>query len=151
MIRVLFDLDVLLDVIEERSPHVNASAKALASVESGKATGFVAAHSLPTVFYLLEKHRGRETAYEGLRLILRLLEVVPLDHDRITQAKAFGWADFEDALQAASALQVGADVLVTRNTEDYEKAPVSIEVPEQFLARLTALQEDGRDETAPSS
>ncbi|MGH7587414.1 MAG: hypothetical protein ACRELU_02365 [Gemmatimonadota bacterium] len=61
------------------------------------------------------------------------------------------WADFEDALQTASALQVGADVLVTRNTEDYKKAPVSIEVPEQFLARLTALQEDGRDETAPPS
>ena len=150
MIRVLFDVDVLLDVIEERSPHVDASTDALACVEGGRADGFVAAHSLPTIFYLLEKHRGQEAAYEGLRLILRLLKVVPLDHDRITQALAFGWADFEDALQAASALQVGADVLVTRNTEDYRSAPVQVEVPEQLLARLTPLPEDSRDETTPS-
>ena len=61
------------------------------------------------------------------------------------------WADFEDALQTASALQVGADVLVTRNTENFKKAPVSIVVPEQFLARLTALQEEGRNGTAPPS
>jgi hypothetical protein len=77
-----------------------------------------------------------------------LLEVVPLDHDRVTQALALGWADFEDALQTASALQVGADVLVTRNIEDYKGAPVPVELPEQFLARLTPLQEDGGKENA---
>ena len=58
MIRVLFDVDVVLDVIEERSPHVDASTDALAWVEGGRADGFVAAHSLPTIFYLLEEHRG---------------------------------------------------------------------------------------------
>lgn len=139
MIRVLFDADVLLDVIEARAPHVEASSEALARVEEGKAEGFVAAHSLPTVFYLVEKHRGRGEAYEGVRLLMRLLAVVPVDGDRLAQALGWGWEDFEDALQAACALQAGADVLVTRNAADYRRAPLSVESPEEFLARPDLL------------
>lgn len=136
MIRALFDVDVLLDVIEERAPHVEASAEALARVEEGQVEGFVAAHTLPTVFYLVERHRGRGEAYEGVKLLLRLLRVVPVDHDRLTQALGWEWADFEDALQAACAVHVGADVLVTRNRDDYAGAPLATETPEQFLTRV---------------
>jgi predicted nucleic acid-binding protein len=143
MIRVLFDVDVLLDVIEERVPHVEASAEALARVEEGEAEGFVAGHTLPTVFYLVEKHRGRTEAYDGVRLLLRLLRVVPVDHDRLTQALGWAWADFEDALQTACAMHVGADVLVTRNTTDYARAPLPIETPEQFLTRPEFLGDQG--------
>ena len=135
MIRALIDVDVLLDVVEERPKHVEGSSEALARIEEGRAEGFIAAHTLPTVFYLVEKHRGRAEAYEGVRLLLRLLTVVPVDHDRLTQALGWDWPDFEDALQTACAVRVGADVLVTRNTADYVSAPLSIETPEQFLAR----------------
>jgi predicted nucleic acid-binding protein len=145
MIRALFDADVLLDVIEERLPHVEASAEALARVEEGEAEGLVAAHTLPTVFYLVEKHRGRAAAYEGVRLLLRLLRVVPVDHERLTQALGWSWADFEDALQAACAVRAGADVLVTRNTADYGGAPLPIETPEQFLARPELRRAAGDD------
>lgn len=145
MIRALFDVDVLLDVIEERPPHVDASAEALARVEEGEAEGYVAGHTLPTVFYLVEKYRGRSEAYEGVKLLLRLLRVVPVDHDRLTQALGWAWADFEDALQAACAVHVGADVLVTRNTADYAAAALAVETPEQLLARPEFLSPPRQD------
>ena len=148
MIRALFDVDVLLDVIESRPKYVEPSAEALAGVEEGHVEGFVAGHTMPIVFYLVEKHRGRAAAYEGMKLLLRLLRVVPVDRDRLTQALGWEWSDFEDALQAACAMHVGADVLVTRNPGDYARAPIAIQTPEQFLARpelLTAPPEDARE------
>ncbi len=138
MVRALFDVDVLLDVIEERQPQVEASSEALARVETGVAEGLVAADSLPTIFYLVQKHRGRDAAYAAVHLLLRLLDVVPVDRDRIAAALAMGWPDFEDALQTACAVHAGADVLVTRNVADYGKAVVTFETPERFLARGAA-------------
>ncbi len=135
MVRALFDVDVLLDVIEERRPQAEASSEALARVETGAAEGLVAAHSLPIVFYLVEKHRGRDAAYAAIHLLLRLLEVVPVDRDRIAAALSMGWPDFEDALQTACAVHAGADVLVTRNVADYGQAVLPVETPERFLAR----------------
>ena len=135
MVCALFDVDVLLDVIEERKPHVEASSQALARVETGAAQGLVAAHSLPIIFYLVEKHRGLDAAYEAVQLLLRLLQVVPIDRERIEAALSMGWSDFEDALQTACAVHAGADVLVTRNVADYGQAVLPVETPERFLAR----------------
>jgi predicted nucleic acid-binding protein len=146
MMRALFDVDVLLDVIEERVPHVETSAEALARVEEEAAEGYVAAHTLPTIFYLVEKHRGRAEAYEGVRLLLQLLRVVPIDQERLTQALGWAWADFEDALQATCAVHASADVLITRNTADYAAAPLAIETPEQFLTRPELFSRSDEDD-----
>ncbi|MGH8951625.1 MAG: PIN domain-containing protein [Acidimicrobiia bacterium] len=135
MIRVLFDIDVLLDVIEERAPHVDASSEALGHAEVGNIQGFIAAHSLPTIFYLVDRQKGRDAAYEAIRLLIRLLEVVAVDHDRLTQALGPGWSDFEDALQAGCASHAGVDVLLTRNTKDYKEVSFAVEDPDRFLTR----------------
>ncbi|MGH7572189.1 MAG: PIN domain-containing protein [Gemmatimonadota bacterium] len=145
MTRVLFDIDVLLEVIEERAPHVDASSGALSHAEVGIIRGYIAAHSLPTVFYLVDKQKGRDAAYEAIRLLIRLLEVVAVDHDRLTQALDLGWSDFEDALQARCASHAGVDVLLTRNTKDYKNVGFAVEDPERFLARPEFLPPPDQD------
>ena len=47
---VLIDLNVLLDVLQKREPFYETSAGLLAAVETGQVQGFVAAHSLTTLF-----------------------------------------------------------------------------------------------------
>jgi hypothetical protein len=42
--------------------------------------------------------------------------------------------DFEDALQAAAAVAVGADTIVTRNVSDFASSPVGAVAPGDFLA-----------------
>jgi len=42
-------------------------------------------------------------------------------------------ADLEDAFQAMSAVQFGADHIVTRNTRDYGRSPIPAVTPTQFL------------------
>ena len=43
------------------------------------------------------------------------------------------WKDFEDAVQHESSIQIGADYLVTRNTDDFKSSMVRIISPSEFL------------------
>jgi hypothetical protein len=54
--------------------------------------------------------------------------------------------DFEDALQCAAALACGADVIVTRNLEDYHFSPINAVTPTQILNDLQAKQTPSKDE-----
>lgn len=133
--RVLFDVDVLIDVLTEREPHVRQSAALLDLAESGGIDGIVAAHTLPTLFYLIRRLAGVPTAYAAVYRTTRILDVVPVDHDRIVQALALEWADFEDAIQAACALHAGVDAIATRNVRDYRELPLAVSTPAELMAR----------------
>jgi len=52
---VLIDLNILLDVLQKREPFFEASAGLLAAVETGRVNGYVAAHSINSLFYLIQK------------------------------------------------------------------------------------------------
>ena len=49
MKRVLFDVNVVLDVLLDRRPQTDASAAAWAGVETGAAKGLLAAHAVTTI------------------------------------------------------------------------------------------------------
>ncbi len=59
--RILIDTNIVLDVLLDRSPYVEASAAVWAAVETGNAEGLLAAHAATTIYYLLQKEMvGRE-------------------------------------------------------------------------------------------
>ncbi len=43
------------------------------------------------------------------------------------------FADLEDAIQYYSALAFGADIIVTRNTQDYVSARIPVLMPQEFI------------------
>jgi hypothetical protein len=49
--RVLFDSDVLLDVLAQRQPFVIASARALNTVTQGRVQGYISGHAVTNIFY----------------------------------------------------------------------------------------------------
>ncbi len=51
MKRVLFDSDVLLDVLAQRQPFVIASAQALNTVTQEQVQGYVSGHAVTNIFY----------------------------------------------------------------------------------------------------
>lgn len=132
--RLLFDVNVIIDLLADRQPFADSTAAVMALVESGSATGLVAAHTVTTVFYLLNRHPGHDRAKQATMDLLRLLHVVPVDHDRLLQALAMNWNDFEDAVQAACAAKAKADYLLTRNKQDFRGAEVAVLSPAEFLA-----------------
>ncbi|WP_199247125.1 PIN domain-containing protein [[Phormidium] sp. ETS-05] len=62
MRRVLFDSDVLLDVLAERQPFFVASARALNAVTQPQVQGYISGHAVTNIFYILRRQVGRETA-----------------------------------------------------------------------------------------
>ena len=135
-LQVLVDLNVILDVLQRREPFYEMSASVLASVEASRITGWVAAHSLTTLFYLLSKHESADRARVALTELLNLLSVAPVDHAVIEQALNLPYQDFEDAVQMMAAVRVGADYVITRNPQDYRQGPLPALLPAELLALL---------------
>jgi len=133
---VLFDLDVILDVLQQREPFFDMSARALGSAESGRVRGWVAAHSLTTLFYLLAKHQSAEQAHVALTGLMAILSVAQVDQDVIEQALNLPYSDFEDAVQMMAAVRSGAGYLITRNVQDYKAGPLPALQPAELLALL---------------
>lgn len=133
---ILIDLNILLDVLQKREPFFEDSANILAAVETGRVHGFVAAHSMTTLFYLIQKGRSSAEAHAILTGLLQFLQVAPVDQNTIEQALNLDFRDFEDAVQMVSALQCKADCLITRNIKDYAVSLLPVMKPVDFLATL---------------
>jgi len=135
-VRILFDVNVVLDVLLDRDEWVAESASLLDLAERGKVNGYVAGHTVTTVHYIVARSAGRRKAATAVTDVLRILHVVPIAESDFAQALVLGFADFEDAVQAAAALKVGADYVATRNARDFKASPVKARSPGELLALM---------------
>ena len=135
-IKALFDLNIILDVLQQREPFYEISAQLLAFAETGKINGFVAPHSLTTLFYLIEKDQSSAHAKVAITSLLQVLEAATIDQSTIEQALSLPYRDFEDAVQMMAAVQCKAEYLVTRNVKDFQPAPLSVIQPSELLALI---------------
>ena len=133
-LKVLLDINVILDVLQQREPFYEMSARTLAAAETGLVEGWVAAHSLTTLFYLLAKHQSAEHARVALTEMLTILSVAAVDHTVIEQALNLPYTAFEDAVQMMAAVSSGAQYLVTRNVRDHGFGPLPVLQPAELLA-----------------
>jgi predicted nucleic acid-binding protein len=131
-LRVLFDLNVVLDVLARRQPHYPDAARVWAYVESGQIEGLLAAHSVTTLFYLLHRHLGLAQAKVALHDVLRVFRVAAVDQAVIQAALVLDWNDFEDAVQATAATASEAAYLITRNEADFADSSVTVIHPANF-------------------
>jgi predicted nucleic acid-binding protein len=135
-IKVLFDLNIILDVLQKREPFYEHSARMLAYAEMGKIQGWVAAHSMTTLFYLVAKNQSVEIARLTLSGLLQFLSIAAVDQSVIEQAMNLAYRDFEDAVQMMCALQNKVDYLVTRNVRDFQPALISVIQPVDLAALI---------------
>ena len=133
---LLLDTNIFLDVILARAPWDADAVLLLDAVSRGSVAGFVAAHAVTTVHYIVERAKGRVAATTAVSDLLQLVDVVALDRGDFQRALSLGVADYEDAVHAAACLRVGADVLVTRNPRDYKGAPVVTRSAGEVVALL---------------
>jgi predicted nucleic acid-binding protein len=137
-VKLLLDLNVLLDVVLDRQPHVVAAAALWARLESGGGRGCVPAHCVTTLYYLVRKSRGSASARASIDALLGIFDVAPVDERVLRRAVALAWTDFEDAVCAAAAELAGCDAIVSRNPGDFVGATVRVMDPATALALTTA-------------
>jgi len=136
MKRILFDTNVILDVLLERQPYVEASAAAWAAVETGNAEGMLAAHAVTTIHYLVRKETGNIKARRIMSAILRVFGIATVDSAVIQEALQLPFSDFEDAVTAAAARLAGCECIVTRDPRGFRGSTVRSLTPEAVTPLL---------------
>lgn len=138
MKRLLFDVNVVLDVLLDRKPFADASSAVWSAVERGDAEGLLSAHAVTTLHYLNAKTVGVRMATETTEALLTVFDVAPVDEAVLRSAISFKWQDFEDAVTAAGARRAKCDAVVTRNPRDFKGAAVRILTPSEAIAWIEA-------------
>jgi len=130
--RILFDTNVILDVVLERVPFYHGSALALSRASSPRLLGLVSAHAIPTIACIVGKTKTAKDVRRVLESLLSGLSVAAVTDSEIRRALISPLADFEDALTLAAAEECQANYIVTRNTRDFRGSVRAI-LPEIFL------------------
>lgn len=122
--RVLVDLNIVLDVLLDRAPHADAAAELWALIERREAQGLLAAHAVTTLHYLACRGRGSAFGDRCVRDVLSVFAVAPVDASVLTTALTLGLPDFEDAVCAAAAVASGCDLIASRDFRGFRGAPL---------------------------
>lgn len=134
---VLIDTNVLLNYITNREDvYLEPSVKIVEMCAKGELQGYMAFHSLSTIWYVLRKKSGRERC-ENLRDICKIFRVVAASQVEIMDAiEKDEFDDFEDCLQDKCAKEVGADFIITVNEKDFCHSEIPALNPTDFLERI---------------
>jgi predicted nucleic-acid-binding protein len=135
--QVLFDSDVLLDILAQRQPFVIASAQALNTVMKKQVQGFVSGHAVTNIFYILRRQIGSEAARRLIENLLQHIQIASITNQVIHQALQSPIKDFEDAVTSAAAMSAGLEIIVTRNKADFVASLVPAMLPEELLKMLS--------------
>lgn len=138
MKQVLVDLNLILDVVLDRQPHAEIAARLWAALETGHGKGYLPAHGVTTVYYLVEKARGAAFARRAIGALLAAFGVAPVNEAVLRRAVALAWPDLEDAVCAAAAEAAGCDVIASRDPSGFPDPPVRVSDPTTVLAWLVS-------------
>ena len=134
--KVMVDLNVLLDVLQRREPHYRDSASVLGRVAEGSLQAVIPAHAVTTIHYVVRRADDAEAANQALDWILSRFEVIPQRRSTFLRARGLDIRDFEDAVVASTAEQSRCSRIVTRNIDDFRESPVAAITPRELEAEL---------------
>jgi predicted nucleic acid-binding protein len=134
--RVLIDVNVVLDVILERRPWLEDSKGVWDACHETRIAGHLIATAVTNIFYVSRRLIGTEKARAGVRICLATFEIVPVGRDELEKADAMAGSDLEDNVSSACALAAGLDAIVTRDPRGFAGSPIPVLSPTDLLARL---------------
>ena len=141
VLRVMIDLNVLLDVLQAREPWA-ADARAIWAAHNRRVIlGHIAAHGLTNLFYIMRRSVGVDQTREATRRCMQTFEIVPVGRTELEDADKLAGNDLEDNLVLTCTLQAGLDAIVTRDPRGFPSASVPVFSPAEFLTLPPFKQE----------
>lgn len=134
--RLLIDANILLDVLQNREPHVQASAVIWKLCETEKVKGYVSALTFANLVYIMRKELDPKKIEEILDALSLIFEFVDFNVLDLVRAAELEWDDFEDAVQSVTVERVHTDYIITRNVRDFAKSKVVAFTPAELIARI---------------
>ena len=131
--KALIDGNIILDVLQRREPHIEASSKIWKLCETDQVEGFISALTFADLVYVMRKELTPDRIQEVLKKMALIFRFTDLSVADLTEAAEMKWNDYEDAVQSATAKRVHADCIITRNIRDYLQSTVPAYTPAEFL------------------
>jgi len=139
-VKALFDTNVVLDVLLDRHPFVDDSARLMSGVECSELCGILCATTVTTIHDLMTKAVGNRSALKHLGLLLSLFEVAPVNRAVIENALDLGFSDFADAVLVEAARHAGAEYVITTNITDFKNSSMPAYTPAGLLQLMKTFE-----------
>lgn len=134
---ILVDTNVVLDLLLKREPYNIAAQTIITKCAEREVIGYLAAHSIPNLFYILRKNYTQKERRKFIKNLCDIFRISDLNEEKIISAiDNEDFTDFEDCLQEECAVEAMADYIVTRNPEDYRGSRVKVILPDEFVKLL---------------
>jgi predicted nucleic acid-binding protein len=137
--KILFDTNVILDVLLDRKPFSNNAAFLMSLVERSEIIGIVCATTITTIHYLASKSLGSQAASHHIQTLLALFVIAPVNRVVLEDAVKSKFKDFEDAVLHESAIHAGAEYIVTRNISDFKESKLPAFSPVDLISTIELL------------
>ena len=140
--RALIDTCVIVDVLQSREPFVEDAQKIFLLAANQQFIGCITAKSTTDIYYLTHRFTHDDKSSRAvLSKLFTLFEVIDTAGVDCRRAIPSEVSDYEDAVMIETALRTEVDCIVTRNTRDYSKSPVTVYSPEELLKILKEEQD----------
>ena len=134
---LLIDTNVVLDYVLVRQPQFSNSTRVLLACQNDDVEGYLAFHSLSTIWYVARKNYNAQKRRALLLEITDFLTVTGAPYNSVIDAiENENFHDFEDCLQEKCAIEVNADYIVTNNVKDFTASAISAVTPADMLRIL---------------
>lgn len=134
--KILFDTDVVLDVLLDRTPFAETGLLLFDRVEQKAIQGYLCATTITNIYYIARPRVGKSVALNRIRELLGIFEIALVNGSVLEMAVEGNFSDFEDGVLYESARRVGAEFIVTRNASDFENAEIPVYSPDDLNALM---------------
>ena len=134
--KIVFDTNIILDVLLIRDPFVQMSSNLFDAVVSKEIDGYLCATTFTTIDYLVAKYHDKQTARTLVGQLLELFLVAEVNEAVLAKAVHSDFSDFEDAVLYQASCYTGVDSIVTRNTKDFRAAVLPVYSPDELWQQI---------------
>jgi len=139
-LRILFDTNIILDVLLNRKKFVELASNLVGMVENKNIEGYLCATTITTLDYLFAKAVNRKQANIEIKKLLTIFNIADVNSIVLELSINSKFTDFEDAVQYYSGECSKVEGLVTRNTKDYKNTNLPIYTPDELWGILAVNQ-----------
>ena len=130
---LLVDTNVVLDLLARREDFFIEAQELFTLSDHNKVQLNVSSLTFANTQYILSEQLKTPNARKILRKFKILGNVISLNDKIIELSLDSDFKDFEDAIQYYSALECGADIIITRNQKDFKLAQIPVLTAKEYI------------------
>ena len=133
MKKIFLDTNIILDILQRRGVFFLPASNLFSLGMQGKYIMYISPLTFVNCIYILRKYCGYEQALNYMKVIKKYVLLTNMREEELNLAIDTKGKDIEDMLQYYSAVNVGCEVVVTRNKKDFPQSGIPIMTAEELL------------------